>query len=149
MFGLLGSTLLAIVSSISFGILTNVPRRALLPSAFTGGMAWASYYLASQIVSGIIFPNIIGGFCVGYFSNYFARKSRTPITMIYVGSLISLVPGGLAFTSVQLLGENNTLATINGGINVILLAVSLTLGLGLSTIITGGIPKLYSTKTKN
>lgn len=66
--------------------------------------------------------------------------------MIYAGSLISLVPGGLAFTSVQLLGENNTLAMINGSIKVILLAVSLTLGVGLSSIITGGIPKLKNKK---
>lgn len=62
--------------------------------------------------------------------------------MIYIGSLISLVPGGLAFTSIRLLDGKNTLVMINGVINVVLVAVSLTAGLGIASLVINHIQNL-------
>lgn len=73
---LIGSTILAVISSVSFGIITNVPKRALVPSAITGGIAWMSYYIVALLMTGIVFPNVVGGFCVGCLGNFFAKKVK-------------------------------------------------------------------------
>ena len=51
--------------------------------------------------------------------------------MIMVGSLISLVPGGLAFSSIQ--NFNNAIGFANGMINTVVTSLSLAIGIGVST----------------
>lgn len=39
--------LISVLSSIGFGVITNIPKRALLPAGITGGVSWCAYWLIS------------------------------------------------------------------------------------------------------
>jgi len=36
--------LISVLSSIGFGVITNIPKRALLPAGITGGVSWCAYW---------------------------------------------------------------------------------------------------------
>lgn len=131
------STLLALLSSIGFSIIANVPKRALLGAGITGVCSWMVYYLLNLFYKSIVLPNFVASLVVGILGFYLARRFRVPVTMIYVGALISLVPGGMAFSTLQKISENNLTAVLKGLFNTGSVALSLALGIGVSNIFNG------------
>ncbi|AOT56408.1 threonine/serine exporter family protein [Weissella soli] len=126
------SSILALISSVAFSIIANVPRRALTGSAITGLVAWIVYYSLNINNIGLAIPNFAAGIVIGVLGTYLARKIKIPVTMIFIGSLISLVPGGMAFTTIQ--NVSNTLDLIQGLLNTLIVAMSLSLGIGSASI---------------
>lgn len=108
------STLLALLSSVGFSIIANVPKRALLGAGITGVCSWVVYYVLDSVHHSIVLPNFMASLVVGMLGFFLARRFRVPVTMIYVGALISLVPGGMAFSTLQKLSENNLTAVLKG-----------------------------------
>lgn len=132
---LLISTILAIASSVSFSVIANVPKRALVPAGITGAFSWIGYYIINVNFHSIIIPNLVGGLIVGIVGMYFATKIKVPVIMIYIGSLISLVPGGMAFSSLVKIHQSGLATTFSGLFNALVVAVGITVGLGISTFI--------------
>ncbi len=48
--------IVSFASTVGFGLVTNVPRRSLLPAGITGSLAWVAYYLVLQVDNGLILP---------------------------------------------------------------------------------------------
>ena len=126
------STFLAILSSMSFGIIANVPKRALLGNAVTGGLSWILYYLINELTRSIVISNMAAAIIIGVVGLLFAQKLKLPVSTIYVGSLISLVPGGMAFTSITMIHDNNITVVLSYVFNTLLVAISLAVGLGVA-----------------
>ncbi|MCF6515478.1 threonine/serine exporter family protein [Lactobacillus sp. S2-2] len=141
---LLLSTILAIISSVSFSIIANVPKRALVPAGITGALSWIGYYLINVNFHSIMIPNLIGGLIVGIVGMYFAKKIKVPVIMIYIGSLISLVPGGMAFSSLVRIHQSGLVTTFGGLFNALIVAIGITVGLGISTFINNLIKFKFS-----
>lgn len=131
------STILALLSSVGFSIIANVPKRALLGAGITGVCSWMVYYVLDSVHHSIVLPNFMASFVVGMLGFFLARRFRVPVTMIYVGALISLVPGGMAFSTLQKLSENNLTAVLKGLFNTGSVAMSLALGVGVANIFNG------------
>ena len=89
--------LISVLSSIGFGVITNIPKRALLPAGITGGVSWCAYWLISLQDHSLILPNFTATVIIGLLGNYFAIRHRVPVNTIYIPSLVSLVPGGIAY----------------------------------------------------
>lgn len=132
---LLISTILAVASSVSFSVIANVPKRALVSAGITGALSWIGYYIVNISFDSIMIPNLIGGLIVGLIGMYFAKKIKVPVIMIYIGSLISLVPGGMAFASLVKINQSGLMTTFGGLFNALIVAVGITVGLGISTFI--------------
>lgn len=137
MVNFLFGTFLALLSSIGFSIIANVPQRALLGAGMTGVCSWIVYYLLNLVYHSIVVPNFAAALVVGVLGFYLARRFRVPVTMIYVGALISLVPGGMAFSTLQKISENNLSAVLKGLFNTGCVAISLALGIGVANIFNG------------
>lgn len=131
------STILALLSSVGFSIIANVPKRALLGAGITGVWSWMVYYVLDSVHHSIVMPNFMASLVVGMLGFFLARRFRVPVTMIYVGALISLVPGGMAFSTLQKLSENNFTAVLKGLFNAGSVAMSLALGIGVANIFNG------------
>lgn len=89
------------LATVAFGILTNVPRKALLACGLTGMTGWMTYWLSNQLGVGLGFSNFFGAFVIGLLSVFFSRKMKMPMIIFNIPSLVPLVPGGPAYKAVR------------------------------------------------
>ena len=73
-----------------------------------------------------------GAWLLGSFSNLFARVSNRPALVPLLPGLLLLVPGSLGYRSLGYLARGDTLAGLEGAIQMVFIAVSLLVGLLLS-----------------
>ncbi|KFN92511.1 membrane protein [Tetragenococcus muriaticus PMC-11-5] len=100
---------LSFFSSAAFGIIANIPRRALLTSGFTGAIGWMIYFYLDQIFHSIASANFVAAFMIGCLSIFFSKKQKMPMIIFYIPGLIPLVPGGPSYEAVRAfaLGDPN------------------------------------------
>jgi len=96
-------------SSAAFGIIANIPRRALLASGFTGAIGWIIYFYLNQFFHSGAFSNFVAAFMIGCLSIFFSKKQKMPMIIFYIPGLIPLVPGGPSYEAVRAfaLGDPN------------------------------------------
>lgn len=101
--------LFSFLSTITFGVITNVPRRTLLESGLTGALGWMIYISLKEAQFPLGFANFVAAFMIGCASIYFSRKKKIPMLIFIVPSLVPLVPGGPAYLAVRefVLGDMN------------------------------------------
>ncbi|MGX7329477.1 threonine/serine exporter family protein [Enterococcus bulliens] len=87
--------------TVGFGVLTNVPRRALNGCGITGMIGWCVFLLMRQNDFGIGSSNFIAAFLIGIFSIYFSRYKKMPVIIFSIPSIVPLVPGGPAYQAVR------------------------------------------------
>lgn len=93
--------LFSFMSTVSFGVLTNVPRRTLLASGLIGNLGWMVYFLMREADYPLGFSNFIAAFLIGCLSIFFSRLKKIPMLVFIVPSLVPLVPGGPAYLAVR------------------------------------------------
>ncbi|KRK72482.1 threonine/serine exporter family protein [Lacticaseibacillus nasuensis] len=118
----------AFASTVGFGVITNVPRRTLLPAGFTGALAWLVYVLVSSQTASPIAPNLLAAIVIGLLANLFAIVVRAPVNLLYIPCLVSLVPGALIYMSMKdfTLGRDN--AAQQGLVKTLTIAIALAVG---------------------
>lgn len=100
--------LFGFLSTVAFGVLTNIPRQALLAAGVTGGLGWLLYWGMRQLSFGIGSANFVAAFLIGLLSIFFSRRKKMPMIIFNIPSLVPLVPGGPAYKAVRefVLGDN-------------------------------------------
>ncbi|AYW44589.1 threonine/serine exporter family protein [Tetragenococcus koreensis] len=100
---------LSFLSSAAFGIIANIPRRALWTSGFTGAIGWIIYFYLRQSFNSIALSNFAAAFIIGCLSIFFSKKQKMPMIIFYIPSLVPLVPGGPSYEAVRafVLGDSN------------------------------------------
>ncbi|GGC80442.1 threonine/serine exporter family protein [Enterococcus wangshanyuanii] len=93
--------LFSYLSTITFGIVTNVPRRLLNACGITGTVGWMIFWLTKNMEAGAIFANFLGAIGIGLMSIFFSRRKKMPMTIFNIPSLVPLVPGGPAYQAVR------------------------------------------------
>jgi len=116
------------LSSVGFGIITNNPRRTLIPSGLVGAIAWIVYIIVGWYNHGIIMPNLLGAVVIGLLGNLCAILVRAPVNIFYVPCLVSLVPGAILYDSMKnfTLGKDNLAAY--GFVKAMTVGMSLAIG---------------------
>lgn len=96
------------VSTVAFGVLTNIPKRALIATGAAGTIGWLIYWGLQQQGYGIGSANFLAAFAVGCVSTFFSRRKKMPMIIFNIPSLVPLVPGGPAYKAVRefALGDN-------------------------------------------
>jgi Uncharacterized conserved protein len=118
------------LSTFGFGVITNVPRRVLVPAGITGAFGWTVYLLTEPLTTSIIVPNLLAALIIGLLGNINAVFIKVPVNLIYIPCLVSLVPGVVIYASLK----DFTLGYYNAaGHNLIkTLTVALALDLGFA-----------------
>lgn len=98
---LLAGFIFSFLSTVGFGVITNVPRRTLLPAGLTGAVAWIIYLVVAQATQNLILPNLLAALAIGLLANVAAILVRAPVNLLYIPCLVSLVPGAIIYLSLK------------------------------------------------
>jgi uncharacterized membrane protein YjjB (DUF3815 family) len=126
---------IAFASTVGFGIITNIPRRGLPAAGLTGAIAWLAYYLIYTGNHQLFLANFVSAIIIGLLGHTFAVIVRIPVNMIYIPSLVSLVPGGTIYLAMKSFANGNLLAGQQGVINTLTVAVALAIGFVLAEVV--------------
>ncbi|MCH4163731.1 MAG: threonine/serine exporter family protein [Lentilactobacillus diolivorans] len=127
--------IVSFASSVGFGLITNVPRRSLPAAGITGSVAWVAYYLVLQVNHGLILPNFTAAIVIGILGNISAVLFRVPVNIIYVPSLVSLVPGGIMYLGMRSFTLGKESSTSQYMFNSLTIAISLAVGFVVAEVV--------------
>lgn len=124
--------LLSLCGSLGYGMMVNAPRQTLLSSALTGGLAWIAYLLILDLTGGIWLANLVASLMIDVLSNVFAKRIGTPVNILSIPCMISLVPGGTIATSMRYFAQGDVLQGQSFFVRTLLICFSLALGFVLA-----------------
>ncbi|WP_412988516.1 threonine/serine exporter family protein [Pediococcus siamensis] len=91
----------AFVATVGFGIIINIPHRALVVAGLIGTLAWVIYWALFNLKLGLALSNLTASVAIGILSDIAARKMKMPMLIFNIPSLVPLVPGGQAYQMVR------------------------------------------------
>ncbi|OEG13538.1 hypothetical protein BCR21_00670 [Enterococcus ureasiticus] len=127
--------LFSYLSTVTFGIVTNVPRKVLNACGLTGAVGWMIYWSTKNLEAGAIFANFLGAIGIGLLSIYFSRRKKMPMTIFNIPSLVPLVPGGPAYQAVRSIVLGDYVSGIHFIIKVIMTAGAIAAGFMVTGIV--------------
>lgn len=102
------NAIFAAIPAVGFAMVFNVPKQTLIYCAFGGAIAYSSRYFLLDINFSIELATFIASTIVGIVSLYWSRKFMFPRPVYTIASIIPLLPGTYAFTSIINLIEMNS-----------------------------------------
>lgn len=93
--------LFSFISTVTFAVITNNPRRSLIACGLTGTLGWMIFWILRENHWGLGSANFLAAFAVGCASIFFSRKKKMPMIIFNIPSLVPLVPGGPAYKAVR------------------------------------------------
>lgn len=99
-------TILAYLATAGFGVLLNIPRRAVNLSGWVGAAGWLTYEVLYQVLPLAIdvklaIGNLVAAVVIGVASGLAARYKQMPMIIFNIPSLVPLVPGGQSYRVVR------------------------------------------------
>lgn len=131
-----------------FGVITNVPRRTLLPSALTGGLGWLVYLLFEMVTKNLVLPNLFAALVIGLLANLSAIRLKTPVNILYVPCLVSLVPGAIIYMTMKSFALGNSQAAQLYFVKTLTIGVALALGFAIAESIFSYLRKQLKNRKK-
>ncbi|WP_203632573.1 threonine/serine exporter family protein [Lacticaseibacillus suibinensis] len=125
---LLIELVVAFASTIGFGIITNIPKRTLLPAGITGALAWVVYVVVAGQTTNLILPNLLAATTIGLLANIAAIWVKAPVNVMYIPSLVSLVPGAIIYMSMKDFTLGRETAAQAGLVKTLSIAIGLAVG---------------------
>lgn len=115
----------ALICTIGFAIVFNVPKTSLIKSGFGGALGWTVFITINHFFQSVVVATFIASFIIALIGEAFAIIDRQPLTVYIIPGIVPLVPGfGLYYTMLSILEENYELA-INYGSESIMIAISI------------------------
>lgn len=134
------------IASAAFGMIFNVPRKALMQCGFAGMVSWALYIWLENIEVNSLTATVVSAFCVTMISYFFAKKYKTPVIIFSVSGIIPLVPGGLAYDSLRHVVQNEYDLAVQLGARAFIISGAIAMGLILAEVANQVIKKAAKLK---
>lgn len=125
---------MAVLGAVGFSILFYIkPRR--LPLAALGGFITCGVYLVVQyFLGGEFIPNLAGAFLGGIYSEIMARVNKAPAPVYLVPCLITLVPGGLLYRTMNSFIQGEYGQAGNYGLDALAVSVGIAGGIMAASV---------------
>ncbi|MDE8279626.1 threonine/serine exporter family protein [Erysipelothrix rhusiopathiae] len=91
----------AFAAALGFGIIIDVPKRALFCCGITGMMGWIVNWSLIQKSFDATLAIFIGAATVSMLSMQFAKYLKMPTTVFNIPAIFTLVPGIMAYQTVK------------------------------------------------
>ena len=137
------------LSTIGFGIVTNIPRRAFIASGFTGVCGWLVFWQLKTRHMSLGGANFWAALLIGILSIYFSRKQKMPVIIFHIPSLFLLVPGGPAYLAIRLFISGNTSAAFTQISIVTITAASIAGAFMMSNLVERIVLKISNLQKKH
>lgn len=132
---MLAQVITSFLAAATFGVLFNTPKESVIKAGLVGMVGWVLYYELVEYGVNKILATLVAAFVVEGISHFFAKRYKTPVIIFTVSGIIPLVPGGLAYSSMKNLVENDYTLAIEYATQVLMFAGAIALGLILAEII--------------
>ncbi|MHA7611309.1 threonine/serine exporter family protein [Weissella viridescens] len=149
---ILMNMLLSFTSAFGFGIITNVPKRSLVPSGTIGMIVWIVYHgLSLTLPNSLVLPNLMGGLIIGLLAHAYGSHYHVSSNVVAIPAMVSLVPGSGAYEAMKLLitPNHSAYAAHAQFHNVFVVAVSITIGFFLAEFFILMLGKINHSQVKS
>ncbi len=141
--------LYAFAASVAFALIFHTPKRALFYNGVVGGIGWIVYRYLLHTYDGVLLAAIIAALIIGTLSAIFGTILKLPTLIIYIPSLIPLVPGGgMYYTMYYLILSEMDLFGAKA-LETTLIAIALATGIFVSTSTINIINKVFGFTKKH
>lgn len=123
------------LATLGFGIIVNIPHRALNACGWVGVFGWLTYLALKALNSGTMLANVVAALVIGLGSMVMARKLKMPMILFNIPSIVPLVPGGQAYNAVRNFAFGNDLQAIYYLVQVTMIAGSIAMGFFIAELI--------------
>jgi uncharacterized membrane protein YjjB (DUF3815 family) len=131
------------ISTIGFAVMFNAPSTSIYKTGLAGALGWMAYMLTLEYTPSKAFASFAGALAVGIISEWFAVKTKRPVTIYVIPGIIPLVPGfGLYYTILSIILKDYRKAA-NTGFEAGFIAIAIALGLILALQIGKSIRTSY------
>ena len=118
-----------------FGIIFNVPTKAIPYCGLVGSVGWMIYYFLIQIEVTEVQASFLGAFVVAIVAQIFARTFKMPMIIFNVSGIIPLVPGGIAYNTMRNIVEFDYQMGIQNGMRAFMISGAIAMGLVFAEVI--------------
>jgi uncharacterized membrane protein YjjB (DUF3815 family) len=134
------------IAAIGFGILFNIPRRAIFPVWVLGAVGGLIKFGMMYFDFGIVLASFVGAIAVGIISIRLAHMRNSPPLVFSIPAVIPMVPGFFAYKMmlglIALASIENTdfylqtlVETLNNGAKMLFILLSLGIGVAMPMLI--------------
>lgn len=134
------------LSTVAFGVLTNIPRKALLTCGITGASGWLVFWSLQNQGLGLGSANFLSAFVIGCLSILFSRMLKMPMIIFNIPSLVPLVPGGPAYKAIHEFVFGNNLVGLEYIMIVVITAGAIAGGFMMTSLVEKIIGKWQNAK---
>jgi len=125
----------AFIGTVGFAMLVHVPKKSWLPSGIIAALSYLVYWSLTQaglpdpmgIFIGSLFGSLTGQIC--------ARKLKMIGTVFLMSAIVPVVPGLGLYRMMAYLGEGQTEAGANLGIQAMITIAMIALGMSMGSFI--------------
>ncbi|VDG17719.1 integral membrane protein [Lactobacillus plantarum JDM1] [Lactiplantibacillus mudanjiangensis] len=135
MLTMLGQLVLAYVAVLGFGLIINIPRRALNVAGWIGTLTWGCYLIVQSFDGGVVLGSLIGSIGIGVLGNLAAHYKKMPSIIFNIPSLVSFVPGSQAYQMVRNFAVGRYLTAVGFMLQVVMITGAIALGFLLAELI--------------
>ncbi|VDG25115.1 threonine/serine exporter family protein [Lactiplantibacillus mudanjiangensis] len=135
MLTMLGQLALAYVAVLGFGLIINIPRRALNVAGWIGTLTWGCYLIVQSFDGGVVLGSLIGSIGIGVLGNLAAHYKKMPSIIFNIPSLVSFVPGSQAYQMVRNFAVGRYLTAVGFMLQVVMITGAIALGFLLAELI--------------
>lgn len=127
--------LFSFLSSVTFGIICNVPKRSLLTAGLVGVIGWMGYWSLFSHGSSVFLSSFLCSLLLASAGHIASRLHKMPLTVFYIPGVAPVVPGITTFEAFRDLITHDYNAATTGFLHVGYTAVGLTCGLAVSDML--------------
>ena len=126
---MIGQLIAAMLGTLAFGIVFDVPKKEYLFCAINGGLGWLTYLLLGQCGADMALASLGAVLILALTARILSAVRRCPATVFLITGIFTLVPGaGIYYTAYYALMNDLALFTVKG-IETFKVAGAITLGI--------------------
>lgn len=123
----------ALISTIGFSVLFNVPKKSIFYAGLTGGVGWTIYMYIKDTTLSSTFSIFAASTIVGVLGELFARIDKKPVTTFVIPGIVPLVPGYTIYLSMVKLINQDFYGAANLGTESVFTSGAISAGIILVT----------------
>ncbi|WP_017729489.1 threonine/serine exporter family protein [Halalkalibacterium ligniniphilum] len=138
------------IATVAFGIIFNVPKKAIWLGGIIGAVAWYIYRTLPEYDVSTVFATAVASLVGATIAHLLAKRYRVPVTTFSIPGIIPLVPGSRAYFTMLAFVDGDYILGLQLGIETMLqagaIAGGLVFALSIFSFGKGGIGQRYETR---
>lgn len=123
------------ISSVSFAVICNVPKKTLLTGGIIGATGWCGYWLMASRGYSVFMSSLVCSLILANISQVCAIIFKMPLTVYFVPGLVPVVPGVTVYDAFRTLLLDEYNKSMHVFLNTFYGALGLALGIIIADVI--------------